>query len=89
MHSLKRFRVYPFSAQKTTVSFASFIYRHKGKYVFFVAKNEEKAIVGALIGELVLQVFTKAFTASIMHIDAVPEARMGGYGMRLNMAFEV
>jgi hypothetical protein len=35
------------------------------------------------------QIFTEALTASIMHIDVVPEARMGGYGVRLNKAFEV
>jgi len=34
------------------------------------------------------QIFTDAYTASIMHFDVLPEARMGGYGVRLLKAFE-
>jgi GNAT superfamily N-acetyltransferase len=89
MHALTRFRIYPFSAQKTTDSFASLIHHDKGKYAFFVAENEEKTIVGALIGVIEQQIFTEALTGSIMHIDVVPEARMGGHGVRLIKAFEV
>jgi GNAT superfamily N-acetyltransferase len=89
MHALTRFRVYPFSAQRTTDSLASLIHHSHGKYAFFVAENEEKIIVGALIGVLEQQIFTEALTASIMHIDVVPEARMGGHGVRLIKAFEI
>jgi GNAT superfamily N-acetyltransferase len=88
MHAITRFRVYPFSSQKTADSFASLIHHSHGKYVFLVAENADKVLVGALIGVVEQQIFSEALTASIMHIDVVPEARMGGYGVRLIKAFE-
>jgi GNAT superfamily N-acetyltransferase len=88
MHSLTRFKAYPFSAQKTANSLAALIRHDKGKYAVFVAENSENKIVGGLIGVMEQQIFSDAFTASIMHIDVVPEARMGGYGVRLIKSFE-
>jgi hypothetical protein len=54
----------------------------------FVAENSDNKIVVGLIGVMEQHIFSNAFTASIMHIDVVPEARMGGYGVRLIKAFE-
>lgn len=88
MHALTRFRNQPFNAQKTAEAFASLIHHDKGRYVFFVAEGAEQRIVGALIGVLEKQIFSDAYTASVMHFDVLPEARMGGYGVRLLKAFE-
>jgi hypothetical protein len=35
------------------------------------------------------QIFTDVYAASIMHIVALPQARMDGYGIRLLKAFEL
>jgi GNAT superfamily N-acetyltransferase len=88
MHSLTRFKAYPFNAQKTANSIAALIQHDKGRFAVFVAENSDKRIVGGLIGVVEQQIFSDAFTASIMHIDVVPESRMGGYGVRLIKAFE-
>jgi GNAT superfamily N-acetyltransferase/surface antigen len=48
----------------------------------------DKKIVGGLIAVIEQHIFSDAFTASIMHIDVLPQARMGGYGVRLLKAFE-
>lgn len=88
MHALTRFRNQPFSAQRTAESFAAVIKHDKGRYVFFVAEGAEKHIVGALIGVLERQIFSEELTANVMHIDVLPEARMGGYGVKLLRAFE-
>ena len=34
------------------------------------------------------QIFSDAWTASIMHFDVLPQARMGGHAVRLLKAFE-
>lgn len=88
MHAMTRFRHQPFDAQRMTNAFAELIHRGQGKYVFFVAENSRGQVVGALIGVLEHQIFSSALTASVMHIDVLPEARMGGYGVRLLKAFE-
>lgn len=88
MHALTRFRDQPYDAQRVTNAFAELIHRGQGKYVFFVAENSRGAVVGALIGVIEQQIFSSALTASVMHFDVLPEARMGGYGVRLLKAFE-
>jgi GNAT superfamily N-acetyltransferase len=88
MHALTRFRNQPFSAQKVAKSFADLITLGKGKYAFLVADRSDQRIVGALIGVMEQQIFTDANTASVMHFDVLPEARMGGHGVRLLKAFE-
>lgn len=88
MHALTRFRDQPYDAQRVTNAFAQLIHRGQSKYVFFVAENGKGAVVGALIGVIEQQIFSSALTASVMHYDVLPEARMGGYGVRLLKAFE-
>ncbi|HEV6966507.1 GNAT family N-acetyltransferase [Roseateles sp.] len=88
MHALTRFRTQPFNAQRVASSFTHLLQDRSGKYVFLVAIGANKALVGALIGVMEQQIFTDAYTASIMHIDVLPEARMGGYGVRLVRAYE-
>jgi GNAT superfamily N-acetyltransferase len=92
MHALTRFRSQPFDAQRVAESFAALI-RHGpgGRYAFFIAEGgnrDASRIVGALIGVMEQQIFSPAHTASVMHIDVLPEARMGGHGLRLLKAFE-
>jgi L-amino acid N-acyltransferase YncA len=88
MHAITRFKTYPFNAQKTANSLAALVRHDKGKYAMLVAKTSEHKIVGGLIGLIEQPMFSDAFVASIMHIDVLPEARMGGYGVRLIKAFE-
>ena len=88
MHAMTRFRDQPFSAQRTAESFTALIRHDKGRYLFLVAEGADKRIVGALIAVVERQIFSEAFTATVMHIDVLPEARMGGYGVKLLRAFE-
>lgn len=88
MHALTRFRHQPYNAQKVAQAFSDLITRGQGKYAFLVAAHADGRIVGALIGVMEQQIFTNAYTASVMHFDVLPDARMGGYGVRLLKAFE-
>ena len=88
MHALTRFRSQPFSAQRLAQAFSDLIAQEQGKYAFLVAAHVDGGIVGALIGVMEQQIFTDAYTASVMHFDVLPEARMGGHGVRLLRAFE-
>lgn len=88
MHALTRFRDQPYNAQKVAQAFSDLITRGQGKYAFFVAAGAEGRVVGALVGVMEQQMFSDAWTASVMHFDVLPEARMGGYGVRLLKAFE-
>lgn len=88
MHALTRFKNQRFNAQKVANAFADLIRDPSGKYVFFVATSADESPVGALIGVVEQQIFTDAYTASIMHFDVLPEARMGGYAVRLLRVFE-
>jgi L-amino acid N-acyltransferase YncA len=89
MHAVTRFKTYPFSAQKTAESFAALIQHTQGRYLVLVAHKTHQQLVGALVGVIEQQIFSHANVASIMHIDVLPEARMGGYALRLLRAFEV
>ena len=88
MHALTRFRTQPYNAQKIAQTFVDLLDKGAGKYVFFVAQSADEILVGALIGVIEQQIFSDLFTASVMHIDVLPEYRMGGYGLRLLKAFE-
>lgn len=56
--------------------------------MFFVATGNEGKVVGGLLGVLEQHIFSDQLTASVMHFDVLPEARMGGHGVRLLKAFE-
>jgi GNAT superfamily N-acetyltransferase len=89
MHQLTRFKAQPYNAQKVSQTFADLMNAGAAsKYVFLVAESSQGEIVGALIGLAEQQIFSDAWTASVMHFDVLPEARMGGYGVRLLKAFE-
>lgn len=88
MHALTRFRSQPYIEAKVTRAFEELITQGQGKYVVLVAEDGDRRVVGALIGVLEQQIFSDAWTASVMHYDVLPEARMGGYGVRLLKAFE-
>lgn len=88
MHALTRFRHLDFNADKIARSFADLITKGQHKYVFLVAEDSGGRVVGALVGVLEQHIFSDQVTASVMHYDVLPEARMGGYGVRLLKAFE-
>lgn len=88
MHALTRFRSQPYDAQRVAQAFVDLITQGQNKYAFLVAVSADGRVVGALIGVLEQQIFSSALTASVMHFDVLPEARMGGYAPRLLNAFE-
>jgi N-acetylglutamate synthase-like GNAT family acetyltransferase len=88
MHALTRFKAFAFNAQRTAESLASLVQQQSGKYLFVVAQNNQEKIVGGLIAVIEQHIFSDALTASIMNIVVLPQARMGGYGVRLLKAFE-
>jgi GNAT superfamily N-acetyltransferase len=89
MHAVTRFQHLPFSDQRVEASFRELIEKGASRYAFLVATSgSTERIVGALIGVLERHIFSEALTASVMHFDVLPEARMGGHAARLLMAFE-
>lgn len=88
MHALTRFRELDYRPDKVARSLQALITQGQHKYVLLVAENSAGLVVGALIGVLEQHVFTDQLSASVMHYDVLPEARMGGYGVRLLRAFE-
>jgi GNAT superfamily N-acetyltransferase len=88
MHASTRFRGQPYDAHKVSNAFADLIEQRKSRYGFFIAENPEGQIVGALIGSIEQQILSTVCTANVMHLDVRPEARMGGYAVRLLRAFE-
>jgi GNAT superfamily N-acetyltransferase len=88
MHALTRFRSQPFNVQRVAQAFSDLITQGQGKYAFLVAARTDHRVVGALIGVMEQQIFSDVYSASVMHFDVLPEARMGGHGVRLLKAFE-
>lgn len=88
MHALTRFRSLDYRPAKVAQALTDAITKGKHKYVFFVATGSEDKIVGGLLGVLEQHIFSDQLTASVMHFDVLPEARMGGHGVRLLRAFE-
>jgi GNAT superfamily N-acetyltransferase len=88
MHALTRFRNLDYKPAKVAQALTDTITKGKHKYVFFVATGSEGKVVGGLLGVLEQHIFSDQLTASVMHFDVLPEARMGGHGVRLLKAFE-
>lgn len=88
MHALTRFRSLDYKPAKVTQALTDAITKGQHKYVFFVATGGEGKVVGGLLGVLEQHIFSDQLTASIVHFDVLPEARMGGHGVRLLRAFE-
>lgn len=88
MHALTRFKHLDYNAARVSHSFEALIHQGRNKYVFFVAEGSNQHIVGALIGVLEQHIFSEQLTASIMHFDVLPEARAGGYAVKLLLALE-
>lgn len=88
MHALTRFRTLDYKPAKVTQALTDVITKGKHKYVFFVATGSHGKVVGGLLGVLEQHIFSDQLTASVMHFDVLPEARMGGHGLRLLKAFE-
>lgn len=88
MHALTRFRELDYNEDKVACAFTDLITKGQHKYVFFVAEDNAGRVVGALIGVLEQHIFSDQLTSSVLHYDVLPEARMGGYGVRLLKAFE-
>jgi len=88
MHQLTRFRSLDFKPDKVAKALADVITKGQHKYVLFVATGAQGRIVGGLLGVLEQHIFSDQLTASVVHFDVLPEARMGGHGVRLLKAFE-
>jgi GNAT superfamily N-acetyltransferase len=88
MHTLTRFRTLDYKPQKVAQALTNAITKGQHKYVFFVATGAESKVVGGLLGVLEQHIFSDQLTASVVHFDVLPEARMGGHGVRLLKAFE-
>lgn len=88
MHPLTRFKAFTFRPERVAASLAHIIGQGQGKYVFLVAVDSQAKVVGGLVAVLEQHIFSEQLTASVMHYDVLPEARMGGYGVRLLKAFE-
>lgn len=88
MHALTRFRNLDYKPAKVAQALTEAITKGQHKYVFFVATGGEGKVVGGLLGVLEQHIFSDQLTASIVHFDVLPEARMGGHGVRLLKAFE-
>ncbi|MBE7416235.1 MAG: hypothetical protein HS128_00580 [Ideonella sp.] len=89
MHGLTRFRSLDYRPQKVAQALSDVITKGRNKYVFFVATGAQSRVVGGLLGVLEQHIFSDQLTASVMHFDVLPEARMGGHGVRLLRAFEI
>ena len=88
MHALTRFKVFDYDAARVADTLQKLIEKGQGKYVFMVAVDTQKHLVGALIAVLETHIFSNKLTASVMHYDVLPDKRMGGHGVRLLKAFE-
>ena len=88
MHALTRFAAQPYDPDRVAQALRSLLTSGQGKYVCLLAEDGNERIVGGLIGVLEKQIFSDGITASVMHYDVLPQARMGGYGVRLLKAFE-
>jgi len=88
MHALTRFRQLDYLQAKVAKALEDVITKGQHRYVFLVATGREGKLVGGLLGVLEQHLFSDQLTASVMHFDVLPEARMGGHGVRLLRAFE-
>ena len=88
MHGITRFKAQPFDGKRLAQTLAAVITQGQGKYAFMVAANAQGRVVGVLLGVMEQQIFSPGWNASVMHYDVLPEARGGGYAVRLLKAFE-
>lgn len=88
MHALTRFKHFDYLPEKVARSFEAIILQGQNKYVFMVAEGNGGRLAGALIGVREMHLFANQIAASIVHIAVLPETRMGGYGLKLLLAFE-
>ncbi len=88
MHAITRFRGFDYKPARVAQALTDIITKGQHKYAFFVAIGGDGQVVGGLLGVLEQHIFSDQLTASVMHFDVLPEARMGGYGVRLLKAFE-
>jgi GNAT superfamily N-acetyltransferase len=88
MHALTRFKAFDYDAERVAATLRQLIDKGQNKYVFMVAEDAQKQLVGALIAVLETHIFSHRLTASVMHYDVLPDKRMGGHGVRLLKAFE-
>lgn len=92
MHAITRFRDYDYDAQRVARALNVAIGEAGGdRHLVLVAQSGEggeAAIVGVLLATLERHIFSDRITANIMHFDVLPERRMGGWAVRLLVAFE-
>ncbi len=88
MHALTRFRHFDYLPEKVARNFEAIITRGQGKYIFMVAERADGEVVGALLAVLENHIFSDQIVASVMHFDVLPEARGGGYAVKLLLSLE-
>lgn len=90
MHAMTRFSAYDYNAERMAQNLRAVIETgqnaHK-THCFFVAEDEARQIVGALIGCVERHFFSDLLVASVIHYDVLPEKRMSGAGLKLLVAF--
>jgi GNAT superfamily N-acetyltransferase len=88
IHGQTRFKQQDYNAARVAESLHGLIARGQGKYGVLVAENGERQAVGVLIGVMEQPIFSERYTASVVYFLVRPEARMGGWGVRLLKSFE-
>jgi GNAT superfamily N-acetyltransferase len=88
IHGQTRFKHQDYNTAKVAESLHGLMTRGQGKYGVLVAENGEHQVVGVLIGVMEQPIFSNSYTASVVYFLVQPEARMGGWGVRLLKAFE-
>ena len=90
MHAITRFAIYDFNAERVAQNLRSVVesgQNGKGTHCFFVVEDDQKQIIGALIGCVERHFFSDQIVASVIHYDVLPEKRMSGSGLKLLTAF--
>ena len=89
MHAITRFKSFVYDEARVAQALSAAFTEGKNRYVCMVAVNNQGLVVGGLLAVLEQHIFSSQITASIMHYDVLPEARMAGWGVRLLRAFEL
>lgn len=89
MHAITRFSHFEFDEVRVAHALTAALTEGKKRYVCLVAEGSQDNLVGGLLAVLEQHIFSSQLTASIMHFDVLPEARMAGWGVRLLHAFEL
>lgn len=83
-----RFATFAYEPLRVQAQLHAALTEGKSRYVCLLAFDSEDRLVGMLLAVLEQHIFSSQLTASVMIFLVLPEARMGGWGVRLLRAFE-